>query len=97
MSPARNDPQQLRRALTALADLRAGVASASSLPAPRKAELLAEIDEIGTLLRSRDKAPPAEESAEERLERLALEFEASHPDAAALVNRVTNLLASMGI
>jgi hypothetical protein len=96
MSAGRGGPEPVCSALAALADLRAELESKADLEARRRAQLLAEVDEIEALLRSADRAAPAPATAE-RLEQLALEFEASHPEAAALLSRVSNLLASMGI
>jgi hypothetical protein len=96
MSPDDDGENERGRALVALRELRAEVAVAPRMEARRRKRVFADIDEIEALLQAPTSQTRGPRSAE-RLERLALEFEVSHPDAAALVSRLANLLASMGI
>jgi hypothetical protein len=84
---------EVERARAALADLRAQLAAAEGIAPGRKTELLAELGDVERALTKADTGG----RRPERLEQLALEFELSHPQAAELLNRLSVLLANMGI
>src|SRR5262245_53255905 len=98
MTRSRSDSSQagtLAAALVVLDELRAEIADTLGLDAERRERVLTEIAEIRAHLRS--VSPPREASVLDRVEQLALDFEASHPAAADLVSRLSTLLAGMGI
>ena len=90
------DPGELR----ALLDELHGALESADPVDPAVHEPLREVmEEIGQLLEATGEDRDAEErpSLEERVEKMALEFEVSHPTIAGVLNRLTHLLASMGI
>ena len=93
--PAR-DPRELRALLD---ELHGALESADSIDPAAHEPLRQVMDEIGQLLEATGQERPAEErvSLEERVEEMALGFELSHPTIAGVLNRMTHLLASMGI
>jgi len=88
--PGSGNPD-LAGALETLSELRAELASAPGLEAERRTHVLAEIDEIREQLERREFATAS------RIEQIAIDIETSHPLAADLLNRVSTMLANMGI
>ncbi|TLD72785.1 DUF4404 family protein [Phragmitibacter flavus] len=90
-----------------LAQLRRVLDETDNLPESTKAELLRLVQaaeaETGAATNAEGGVTNAEEGAEEevsvldQLKQSIEELEASHPDAAAAVNRVATVLANMGI
>jgi hypothetical protein len=85
----------VQRALAVLGQLRRELESAHGLGDERRTRVLAEVDDIREWLRGTPDV--RQEPARGGLEQLALEFESSHPAAAEQLNRLTTLLAGMGI
>ena len=93
---AARDPSELRALLD---ELHGALESADSVD-PSVHEPLREVmEEIGQVLEATGEEREAAErpSLEGRVEEMALEFEASHPTIAGVLNRLTHLLSSMGI
>jgi hypothetical protein len=86
-----------RQARLELAALRTQIAAAPDLDRERRERALREVDALADLLKSPEPGAGFTAESSDRLQNLALEFEASHPQAAELIGRLTNLLASMGI
>lgn len=93
--PAR-DPRELRALLD---ELHGALESADSVDPAAHEPLREVMEEIGRMLEAAGEERDAEErvSLEERVEEMALDFEASHPTIAGVLNRLTHLLSSMGI
>jgi hypothetical protein len=83
----------------ALGELHEALQQAEALDPALERRSREVIEELQGLLQA--ESQPAPESPAHlvtgRLEELALEFELTHPTLADTINRVTNLLASMGI
>jgi hypothetical protein len=86
-----------RQARAELEALRREIRTAADLDGARRERALREIDALEDLLSGSRDAQSDPGGSGERIQKLALEFEASHPQAAELVGRLANLLASMGI
>jgi hypothetical protein len=79
-----------------LALLRAELARAAALDAPRRQRLQAALAEIEAQIGAGD-ASPAAQAAPHRLESLAVGFEADHPLLAASVRQIIGLLEQAGL
>jgi hypothetical protein len=93
---AMSSTNEVDGALEVLEELQAEIENAADFGSERQQRVLGEIGEI----RRRLRALPAQEvepTSLDTLERWALEFEAQHPATAQLVNRLSTLLAGMGI
>ncbi len=90
------DPRELRALLD---ELHGALESADSVDPAAREPLREIMEEIGQVLEATGEARDAEErvSLEERVEKMALDFEVSHPTIAGVLNRLTHLLSSMGI
>jgi len=86
----------VQRALAVLGQLRRELEGAGGLSDERRTRVLAEVDDIRQWLDGGAGAVRPERTPGS-LEQLALEFESAHPAAAEQLNRLTTLLAGMGI
>jgi hypothetical protein len=86
-----------------LAKIEARVLEAGGLPPDKRLELqqlLAELRREAHLLPAQSFAVPEEETAHgtvSRLQESLTEFETTHPQLVGVVNRISNILANMGI
>jgi hypothetical protein len=81
-----------------LAKLHAELADAHSTDPKYRASLTEMIQDINRLIDTSGDAPPApDRSLPDRLERIAVQFEADHPTLAASARRLVDLLSEVGI
>ena len=85
------------RLATALRELQAALEEAESLDPELEAPLRAVLGEIDGALARTSEAGQSERPVSRVVEVLALDFEVAHPVIAGLLNRLTHLLAGMGI
>jgi hypothetical protein len=87
------DPETLREHLT---KLHTELELAGSVDA-RSSELLSQIRADIERLTATEPATPADTSLPDRLERIAVQFEAEHPTLAASSRRLVDLLGKVGL
>ena len=87
------DPETLREHLTKLHE---ELRLAGSVD-PRSSELLGQIRADIDRLTDETSAPAAAASLPDRLERIAVQFEADHPTLAASSRRLVDLLGKVGL
>jgi len=82
-----------------LAELHGALSDEQTLDVSLESPLREALDEVREALDRvhGDEASDAESPLARRVEELAVQFEASHPVLAGLINRLTNQLASLGI
>ena len=85
------EPNELRARIQ---ELHALLAETRAVDEETGASLREVLDDIETLLASTDDAPPAIVA---RMREAAAHFEAEHPSVAAMIARITDALAKMGI
>ena len=87
---------RLDRLRTLLAELVTQLRAADSLDEPTRQQLATAASEMIAALHRDEAAPPADADAGTLRERI-VEFEASHPNLAAVMNRLIDMLGQMGI
>lgn len=85
------------RLAAALRELQAALAEAESLDPKLDAPLRTVLGEIDGALERASHEGHDEGAIARRVEDLALDFEVAHPAIAGVLNRMTHLLASLGI
>lgn len=80
-----------------LARIEAAIREARLADTKNKAELIALLEKLKAEIKREKRSKDKLDEAADGLKEAALEFEATHPKLAAVVEEVTNLLASIGI
>ena len=80
-----------------LAKLRAELTEANRTDPKYDESLSKMMKDINGLIDKAESAPAADKSLSDRLERMAVQFEAGHPTLAASARRLVDLLGEIGI
>ncbi len=78
-----------------IAKLKDSINEAQDITAARKQEINCLLNEVLEKLPASEKKELAESS--DRMKHLVAEFEASHPEVASLINRISLMLSNIGV